>query len=173
MSSDPFAQPSGNIATATIDPFGQPTGGGGGYPKPIDLLDTLLLITPIKVEVERNQYNPEGVKTLHADVVILDGPRVGEEYNDMWWNQTSVVKAAEAAMRAQVPSVLGRLRRFPMNEDKKAGKYATAEDIEKAFVTWKPGMANVRFAWALDKFTEDDARKARAYLAGKASPFGG
>jgi hypothetical protein len=173
MSSDPFAQPSGNTATATIDPFGQPTG-GGTYPKVADLFDALVLLTPVKVEtVPKYRGKPgETQDRLTADLVILDGPRAGEEYDSMWFGQIPIIKAAQTAMRKGVPSILGRVHRFPINEDK--GKYADRHALEAAIASWRPGAGEPpSFAWALSPFDESDAQKARAYLAGKASPFGG
>jgi hypothetical protein len=176
MSSDPFAQPSGNTATIdpTADPFGQPST-GGGFPKVHELFDALVLLTPIKIEtVQKYRGKPgETQERLTADVVILDGPRAGEEYDSMYLSQSPIIKAAKTALRTGVPSVLGRVHRYPTNEDKKAGKYTTREDIEKALAAWRPGMGDApSFAWALSPFDEDDAQKARAYLAAKASPFG-
>jgi hypothetical protein len=175
MSADPFAQPNGSSATATIDPFGQPPT-GGGYPKVHELFDALVLITPIEVKLVKDNFKKDDpdakVKQLTADLVILDGPRAGEEYDSMWLNQQPIVKAGEKALRHGIPSVLGRVHRYPTNDDKKAGKYTTREDIEAALASWRPGQPAVRYAWALSPFDESDAQKARAYLAGKASPFG-
>jgi hypothetical protein len=174
MSADPFAQPNGSSATATIDPFGQPTG-GGTYPKVADLFDALVLLTPIKIDAVPDKFaNVPGkmVDQLTADLVILDGPRAGEEYDSMWFNQQPIVKAAQAALRKGVPSILGRVHRYPRNDDK--GKYPDREALETALASWRPGSGPApSYAWALSPFDENDAQKARAYLAAKASPFGG
>jgi hypothetical protein len=77
------------------------------------------------------------VDQLTADLVILDGPRAGEEYDSMWFNQQPIVKAAQAALRKGVPSILGRVHRYPRNDDK--GKYPDREALEAALASWRPG----------------------------------
>lgn len=180
MTIDPFAQPNGAPSIDPSDPFGQPAGGGGSFPKPAELFGELLLITPLAVESVPDTYaknkpgEPIQMKDrLTADTVVLTGERAGEEFDAMWWSQGPVVKAGQAALRKGVKAILGRLYRFPINEDKKAGKYTTRQDLEMALASWKPGMPNVRIAWALEQFTAEDAQIARAYLASKqpVNPF--
>lgn len=163
---DPFATPSG-------DPFGQPAAGGGTYPKPQDLIGELVMLTPEKIETVADNFNKGNmVDRLTADTVVLSGDRAGESFDSMWWNQTSVVKAGAAALRKNQRMILGRLRRFPISEDVKAGKFNRGDwqAIETALANWTPKSPAVRFAVALDLFTDEDAAVARAYLAKNVSP---
>lgn len=181
MTQDPFGNASGDVAG---DPFGQPEGGGGKYPKAEDLLGVLLMISPIEIT---NVPKPpkfggkpgEMVEQLTADTVVLpdsvDDLASAEEYHSMWWGQAGIVGAGKIAKRKGVPAILGRLWRFPVSEDKKDGTYHTRQDIEAAFVKFENRELKMppRFAWSLEKFSPEDAEIARAYLANKKSPFGG
>lgn len=172
---DPFAQSDGSIstnpnATPAGDPFDQPTG-GGEYPKPINLLGALLLISPVKIDEVADKFSDKPgatVKRLSADTVVLTGDRAGESFSEMFWSQKPIVAAAETAMRNGVSAILGTLRRVPIGQDKKENKYPTLEDFETALENWRPSMgAPIRSAWILERFTEEDAKIARDYLASK------
>lgn len=173
---DPFAQSDGSISTnpnaaPAGDPFDQPAG-GGEYPKPINLLGALLLITPVKIDTVADKFNtavPNATtKRLSADTVVLTGDRAGESFSEMFWSQKPIVAAAETAMRNGVAAILGTLRRVPIGQDKKENKYPTLEAFEEALENWRPSHgAPIRSAWILERFTEEDAKIARDYLASK------
>ena len=170
---DPFAQSDGSVsinpnAGTADDPFAQPTG-GGEYPKPINLLGALLLITPVKIEEVADKFSDKAgatVKRLSADTTVLTGDRAGETFSEMFWSQKPIVAAAETAMRNGVSAILGTLRRVPIGQDKKENKYPTLEAFEEALENWRPSMgAPIRSAWVLERFTDADAQIARDYLA--------
>lgn len=164
MASDPFAQNEGNEFDAE-DPFGQPAG-GGNYPKAEELNGCLIMLTPVKVEeVQKYRGKPgEMSERLSADTFVIDGERAGEEFDSMYWSQLPIVNAAKSAQRKGVKAILGRLRRFPISEDVKNGKFERGdwEAIEAAIA--KGGKNVPQFAWVLDKYTEDDAKAAREAL---------
>lgn len=171
---DPFAQADGTPSIDPSDPFSQPVG-GGEYPKIVELFGELLMLRPSGIKKVPDNFNKTGpdVDQLVADTIVLSGQRAGEEYTDMWWNNAPIVKAARHAMNNGSPAILGRLYRYPTNDDVKAGKYKTRHDIEVALANWRPGTPNVRFAWVLENFTPEDREIALAYLASKkpVSPF--
>jgi hypothetical protein len=173
---DPFAQADGSPSVNPTDPFGQPSGGGGDFPKPAELNGCLLLLTPVKFEqVQAYQQAPGVMATrLSADTVVLTGLRAGESFDSMYWSQKPIVAAAEKAVRDKIPAILGTLRRVPIGADAKSGKYPTTEALEAALDAWRPGSAPIQFAWVLEKFAPEDAQIARDYLASKqpVSPFG-
>lgn len=175
MTNDPWGQANDGSAPAG-DPFGQPSTGGGSYPRVYELFGELVLIKPIKIETVPSKHN-EGqmVDRLTADTVVLTGEFAGEEYDGMHWYQAPIAGAGKTAMKQGVPAILGRVLRFPTAQDKKSGTYSTKEDVEAALANWKVGQPNIRFAWALEQFTEEDANIARAYIASKEAkknPFG-
>lgn len=175
MSTDPFASTPDKTDQGG-DAFGQPSGGGGAYPKPIDLFGCLLLLEPGEITAQPSKFNknPDGspvmVDRAEATTHVVDGPDdaaeyVGETFDSMYWSQGPIVSAVKKAKAKGQKMILGRLRRFPLAEDKKMGKYQTAEDVEAALAKARPGET-VRFAWALDQYDEADAAMARAFLAG-------
>lgn len=179
---DPFAQADGSQSaypSTFLDPFGQPSGGGGDYPKAAELRGCLLLISPVKFEqVQAYQAAPGVMATrLSADTVVLTGDRAGEEFDEMFWSQKPIVKAAEKAQREGVASILGTLQRVPIGADAKSGKYDTYEKFEAYIDAWHPRLGGQppQFAWVLAKFTPEERQIALDYLAKKnpVSPFGG
>lgn len=169
---DPFAQADGTPsvnpnADPVADPFSQPVG-GGEYPKIAELFGALIMLRPGEIKKVPDNFNKgQEVDQLTADTIVLTGERAGEEYADMWWNNAPIVKAARHAMKNGSPAILGRLYRYPTNDDVKAGKYKTREDVETALANWRPGTPNVRFAWVLENFTDADRQIALEYLASK------
>lgn len=184
---DPFAQ----AATAedngkpAEDPFGQPAT-GGNFPKLNDLLGCLLMITPHKIEEVKDNFDKEGkkmVNRLTATVLVCDGPPldqyveagvappnedtaakwIGKSYPRMWINSSPIVKAAEVAMEEGTKAILGRLWRFPISDDKE--KYADRWELEQALLNWRPGQANIRYAWSLERYTDEEATLAREVIA--------
>lgn len=173
QTTDPFAQADGSVsinpnAAPAADPFAQP-GGGGDYLKPIDLLGALLLLTPIEIKKVPPYRNPTGpvVDQLTADTVVLTGEHAGQEFDAMYWSQKPVIKAAARAMRDGIPAILGTLRRVPIGDDKKMGKYATLEAFEAALDAWRMGQPEIQFAWILENFTPEEGQIARDFLAKK------
>lgn len=161
---DPFAAPSG-------DPFAQPASGGGTFPKAGELIGELVMLSPTKIEQQQKYRAPAGEMQdrLTATTVVLTGERAGQSYDEMWWTNSSIVKAGRAAMSKGQRMILGRLRRFPINEDVKAGKFKAGdwEGVEAALKTWAADPLKVEkpsFAICLDQYTEEDAAVAREYL---------
>lgn len=138
--------------------------GGGNFPKAADLFGALVMLTPVEVETVPGYEGKGTTERLTADTVVLDGPHQGE-YPSMWWSQSPIVSAAKAVLRKNKGEIiLGRLYRFPQSSNK--AKYPTRQDIEKALARWRPGRPDVNFAWALEKFTEEDQELAERYLDG-------
>jgi hypothetical protein len=186
---DPFAAPSTEEAKAAggpaKDPFGQPAT-GGNFPKLADLWGCLLMITPRKIEEVPDNFNKgQTTNRLTADVLVVDGPPadvlaehemampggverfVTKNYPRMWINSGPIVKAANVALEDGTPSILGRLWRFPVSDDR--DKYEDRWELEHALLNWRPGQAQIRSAWSLEGYTEDDAVKARALIAQRRS----
>jgi hypothetical protein len=161
---DPFSAPSG-------DPFSQPAQGGGTFPKVQELISELVMLTPKLIENVPDNFNKgKMVDRLTADLVVLTGERAGQAYPDMWFQQAPITKAGRKALDDNQRMILGRLRRFPVNEDVKAGTYPRGDwqAIETALLNWRPGTGvTIRFAVALDRYDEDDAAIARNYLNSK------
>lgn len=164
---DPFADPTD---ATDGDPFSQPAGGGGDYPKPdTDLIGELIMLTPSVIDIVADTYAKEPGKTkkrLSATTVVLTGDLAGNQYEDMYWSQTGVVKSGETALRKNQKMILGRLQRVPIKDDVKSGKFAAGDSaaIEKALGNPKTAR-NTNYAIVLLPFTEEDAAVARAYLA--------
>lgn len=169
---DPFA-------AAAEDPFGQPSSGGGARPKPADLIGALIMLTPVKVE-QQPKYRGKPGETqdrLTADTVVLAGAGDwdGQSFDEMWWTNSPIVKAGQSALRKGQKMILGTLRRFPINEDVKAGTFAQGDwkALEAALETWAKnpmGSDKPSFAIALDQYTDEDAAKARDYLKKNVKP---
>lgn len=178
---DPFATPAADKGPAPQE-FGQPVG-GGNYPKPVDLLGCLLALEcGGDVTLQPSLYNkdpltglPVMVKRAEATTHVIDGPEAAKEYigqcfDDMYWSQGPMVKGMEKAHGKGQKMILGTLRRFPTSDEKKRPKGCqTWEEVEQAFEDYRDRKRKEepKFAWALDQYTEADALKARAYLAGK------
>lgn len=170
---DPFAQADGSASInpntdPAADPFAQP-GGGGDYLKPIDLLGSLILLSPVKIESVPAYRDTSGkmVDRLSADTVVLTGKHKGESFDEMFWSQKPIVKAAAKAMRDGIPSILGTLRRVPIGQTKKDGTYSTHEAFEAALDAWRKGDPDIEYAWVLENFTDADRQIALEYLASK------
>lgn len=139
--------------------------GGGTFPKAIELLGQLVMLTPIQVETVPGYEGKGTTERLTADTVVLTGDRAGE-YPSMWWGQSPIVKAAkEVLRRGNGDIILGRLYRFPQTGNK--AKFPTRQAIEEALQNWRPGQPDVKYAWALEAFTPEDAELATRYLRGE------
>jgi len=76
-----------------------------------------------------------------------------------------IVKAAkEVLRRGNGDIILGRLWRFPQTGNK--AKFPTRQAIEEALQNWRPGQPDVKYAWALETFTAEDAALATKFLEG-------
>lgn len=184
---DPFAQADGAASNGKSekDPFGQPAT-GGNFPKPADLWGCLIMITPKKIEEVKDNFDKEGLKMvsrLTADTMVIDGPPVeeiishglpepsdtysrfvGKSYPRMWWSQSPIVKAAEVALDEGTEAILGRLWRFPIGDDKE--KYEDRWELEEAMNNWRPGQGQPpRYAWSLERYTDEEAQMARRVIA--------
>lgn len=138
--------------------------GGGTFPKAIELLGQLVMLTPIQVETVPGYEGKGTTERLTADTVVLTGDRAGE-YPSMWWGQSPIVKAAkEVLRRGNGDIILGRLYRFPQTGNK--AKFPTRQAIEEALQNWRPGQPDVKYAWALETFTAEDAALATKFLEG-------
>lgn len=142
-----------------------PGSGGGNFPKAVELFGELIMLTPIEIETVPGYEGKGTVDRLTADTVVLTGDRQGE-YPSMWWSQSPIVNAAKNVLRrGKGDIILGRLYRFPQSGNK--AKFPTRQAIEKALAEWRPGSPDVKFAWALETFTAEDAAIATAFLNGE------
>lgn len=138
--------------------------GGGNFPKAIELLGELVMLTPIEIEKVTGYEGKGQIDRLTADTVVLTGDRAGE-YPAMWWSQSPIVKAAATVLRrGNGDVILGRLYRFPQSGNK--AKYPTRQAIEEALQNWRPGQPDVKYAWALETFTAEDAALATRFIEG-------
>ena len=160
---------SGTQAATPSQQFSQPSG-GGVFPKLPEILGELVMLTPSKIE-QVPGYEGQGiVDRLTADTVVLTGPRRGE-YPDMWWGQKTIVKNGEKMLRqaaqtgGPVTPILGRVTRFPQ----KNAPESTPAETEAALANWRPGQPQVKYAWGLSKFSDEDAAIATAWLQGDRS----
>jgi hypothetical protein len=165
-----FAHGDGSGTQAAPPTFAQPTG-GGVFPKPVDIVGELVMLTPVKIEQVPGYEGKGFVDRLTADTVVLTGSRRGE-YPEMWWNQETIVKNAKSILRqasqgGQITPILGRLVRFPQKNNR--DKYPTPEAIEAALANWRPGQPDVKFAWGLSRFSDEDAQIATAWINGDRS----
>jgi hypothetical protein len=181
---DPFAQASNGAGNGKPegDPFGQPAT-GGNFPKLADLWGCLIMITPRKIEEVPDNFNKgQTTNRLTADVLVIDGPPVelvtsnglpepsdtyskfiGRNFPRMWINSGPIVKAADVALDEGTKAILGRLWRFPVSDDK--DKYEDRWELERALNNWRPGQAQIRSAWSLERYTDEDAALARQVIA--------
>lgn len=165
-----FAHGDGSGTAAPPPQFAQPSG-GGVFPKPTDLVGELVMLTPVKVETVPGYEGRGTVDRLTADTVVLTGARRGE-YPEMWWNQETIVKNGKSILRAAqtgapVTPILGRIVRFPQKGNR--DKYPTPEAIEAALAAWRPGMPEIKFAWGLSRFSDEDMAIATAWVQGDRS----
>jgi hypothetical protein len=131
------------------DPFGAAPE-SGVYPKQADLRGRLLLITPTKFEANVPSSNPKYPPTdrVTADVAVLDGAVEGFDdvtFTDMWLSGTKVTGSLHKSMKAGQKMILCRI----ISQDNDA----------------RPSAEN---PWSVTtEYTEDDAVKAREYLANR------
>jgi hypothetical protein len=159
----------------TDDLFGQPAR-GGKYIKFSELENgTLLLIKPSEVKMipGRGNFNKgQPVETAIADVVIF-GPEGYEEYEDQELNQGGLLKAAKSALKPGArPFILARWAKVPTKDTaEKLGLEYTAEAYATARTEWlkkgAPEGQEPKGAYQLQDFTDDDAQRAREYIASK------
>jgi hypothetical protein len=156
------------------DPFSRPS--SGNFPKVEDLEGSLLLIRPSKVEMVTNRFDRDGSKPMveraTADVVVF-GPEGTEEYGDMYLSQAVLLGACKQALKPGAkPFVLGRLVKLATRDTQEKLKIDnTPEAFATAREAWlkKGGKGTEpKHVWVLQDFTDEDAQKARDFIASKA-----
>lgn len=132
-------------------------------------------------ETKPKEYGGDGVKTqekLIADTAVLDGEYAGRSQEKMWWMNDAITGAVRRMKKnSPVRPILGRVVEVPSfiekGNAKKAGDnfagYArTSEELPAAYEAFKAGKRGrdqVSIAIVLAEHTEDDAVKAREFLA--------
>jgi len=160
-----------NTPAATDDPFGRPT--RSAFPKIEELEGRLVLIKPSKVEYKvKGKYGEQTRVT--ADVVVLDDPDEGVvEHDDMYLSQKGLTGMLESCLKpGRKPFVLGRVQMTPTKEYAEAAEKAGDGDGSKGIGIMlkeyfqKGGKGEKpQFFWDLADFTDEDANRARNYLA--------
>jgi hypothetical protein len=136
------------------------------------------LIRPTKVEMVTNRFDRDGSKPMTeratADVTVF-GPEGIEEYGDMYLSQAVLLGACKQALKPGAkPFVLGRLVKLATRETQEKLKLDnTPEAFATAREAWlkkggKPANMEPKHVWILQDFTDDDAQKARDFIASKA-----
>ncbi len=162
-------------STEINDPFGAAKS-GGTYPKADELVGKLIMLTPSKVETIPDRFNPGSTtERATADTVVFEDDGTTEKFSDMYWSQGVVVGALKNALKpGEKPMVLGRLVKVATKATREALKIEdTPEAFEAARADWlkKGGRGTEpKHVWLLAKFSDEDASRARAYLA-ESSPF--
>ncbi len=157
ITADPFSGP----ATTTDDPFGTPSGAGGGYPRVAELIGRLLILEPVKMEIKNGDYGPQ--ERWEADTTVFDADGSANTYTRMFWSQKPIAEELRKAQKGGRP-VLGVLTCVPAQDGKK--KYSTSEELlaDPMMKLWVEGgghgRAPVGMAWVLKPAS--DAQKARA-----------
>jgi hypothetical protein len=159
------------------DLFARPS--SGTFPKVEELDGKLLLIKPTAVETVRNRFDKDGskptVERATADVTVFEDDGTEETFTDMYLSQIVLLNACKAALKpGRKPMVLGRLVRVPTKDTITSLKIDdTPEAYSAAREKWlKAGGkgAEPRGVWVLHDFSDEDASRARAFLA-KSDPF--
>lgn len=171
MTVDPFASAA---ATATDDPFINPTR-GGNFPKVGELLHKLLVMVPVEVTKVPDKNDPSKLKdrwSINTTVIEEDG--TVDTYEEMFWNQTSICKAAAKAFREKRP-MLGTLHIFPVHATLK--KYTSEAELlqDEAIKFWlsrNEGLPPTPVAWALEPATDSQRKVAIAWWNENMNPFG-
>lgn len=165
-------------STYDDDLFARPS--SGSFPKVDELEGNLLLIKPDRIETVRNRFDKDGskptVERATADVTVFSEDGTDETYNDMYLSQTVLLNACKSALKpGRKPMVLGRLVKVATKETAEKLKIDSSDPA--AFATareeWlRKGGKGVepRHVWILQDFTDEDAARARAFLA-KSDPF--
>jgi hypothetical protein len=154
---DPFAD----------DLFGQPVRGGGA--KPEDMEGKLVLFKPTVLgKGPKYQAPGETVDRITADVVIFEEDGTETEISDAYFSQAGLLPPLKNALKpGNKPFVLGRVIKFPSKSSQKKG-IETPEQMNEALAEWlrKGGKGEKpQFSWSIAEFSEEDAQRARLYLA--------
>lgn len=148
------------------DLFGRPT--RGAFPKVEDFDGRLLLFMPSKIEYGiKGKFGEQDRVT--TDVVVLDDPSGEiEKVDDMFISQKGLVSTLAKCLKpGNKPFVLGRMSMFPAKDTQEAAE-KHPDGIRGVLEDWlrKGGKGNKPpFSWGLADFTDEDAAKARAYIA--------
>jgi hypothetical protein len=171
MTVDPFAPAAANVSN---DPFLDPTR-GGNFPKVGELLHKLLVMVPVEVTqtTKPNSNELQDRWSINTTVISEDG--TAETYDEMFWSQTSIVKAAAKAFREKRP-MLGTLHLFPVLNTKKKYQNETElladEDIARWVNRGGTGLPPMPVAWALEAATPAQRELALAWWNANMNPFG-
>lgn len=178
---DPFA----GGATATDDPFNQPTG-GGNFPKLEDLEGYLLMIEPKAITPVVDKFHkPKDGETqrmkdrVTCNVVVFQADGSRQTFRGMYISQAGLVPQLQQILTDANPNrpfVLGVLGMLP-NKQSKLDGIDTREKLKAAIEKWvrssgkgnKPG-----YFWGLDQFTDAQANMARPValaMINKSNPF--
>lgn len=160
------------------DPFAQPS--IGSFPKVEDLEGKLLLIEPEKIERVRNRFaKPDDPDPMQdratADVTVFEEDGTWETHQSMYLSQAVLLGACRSALKpGNPPMILARLVKLATKASREALKIDdTPEAFAAARSEWlkKGGKGTEpKHVWVLQPHNEDDAVKARKYLASK-DPF--
>lgn len=180
---DPFGQADGSAPAG--DPFGSAPRPDSEFLKSDDLKPNgpagtpgalvLVRIDTSKVEPKPSTHSESGFSdTLVADIAVLDGEHAGRTQDAFWLRWNPVIEAGKRAQRAGLRCILGRVSEVPQKTERQnAEKYpgkgyaATAEDLPAAYQALREGRRREapKVAFILAEHTEDDAVKAREFLA--------
>lgn len=150
------------------DLFGQPIRGGGGG-RPEDLEGKLVLFMPTVLGKGPKYQSPgETVDRITSDIVVFHEDGTEEEFSDIYYSQAGLLPPLKNALKqGNLPYVLGWVRKYPSKSSIAKG-WDTPEKIQAALDDWlkKGGKGEKpQFAWSIGEFSEEDANRARAYLA--------
>lgn len=153
------------------DLFSVPVRGGGGA-KLEDLEGRLVLFMPTELGRGPKYQSPgETVPRITTDVVVFDDEKDDvEEFSDVYYSQATIVNVLKNALKpGNRPYVLGRIVKFPSKTSQAQG-IDTPEKLTAATEAWlKKGGKGDRpgFAWSVAEFSENDAAKARKFIASR------
>ena len=170
MSTDPFAA---NTATAD-DPFGE-VSRGGKFPKPAELLGKLMIMSPVKVEQVQRPNSKDMQDRWSVDTYVFNEDGTVDEYESMYWSQTSIADAMRKAKKTGKP-VVGTLHLVPAQSSKKnyADEAALLQDegIQFWLKRGGSGLPPTPVAWVLEPATAEQRAKAATWYLAQRNPFG-
>jgi hypothetical protein len=166
---DPFTQ----TAPPTTNPFINPTR-GGNFPKPGELLHKLLIMAPTGVDKVPDRNDPSKTRDRWSiNTTVLEEDGSFETYEDMFWSQAPIARAASKAFREKRP-MLGTLHIFPVQNTLK--KYTTepellADESIKFWLSRNEGLPPTAVAWALEPANPQELERAIAWWNENMNPF--
>lgn len=166
---DPFAP----TTMPTTSPFINPTR-AGKFPKPSELLHKLLIMAPTGVDKVPDQNDKSKLRDRWSiNTTVLEEDGSAETFEDMFWSQAPIARAAAKAFREKSP-MLGTLHIFPVQGTLK--KYATeqellADESIKFWLSRGEGLPPTAVAWALEPATPQELDRAIAWWNQNMNPF--